>query len=684
MDTLFAANNEACLTAGLAWLRAALAARTPVVSSVATRQKAIWPFGSTPAEWPLALLEGPDLRALRDAYDASLTSQPPPALAELSRRLGLSAFERDMILLTVAPEVDTRMPALFAAAQADTGSKTPTFALGMSILEAPAWDALSPTRPLRSQQLLEVHQVGVTPLLSATLRIDERIAAYVKGLNYLDERIAAHAVAGDAPECLPPSQQDVADALAHWFGADARGVVQLTGSDSASKRDVLANACAQAGRILLAMPAAELPIRQEDIDRFARLWSRESALLPLVLLVEYADVEDGEAGGKAVTERSTRFLQRLVGYVFIDTRHATPDDSHAAALEIHVPSVDEREQCWREGFGRVGVAADDASLRQLAREFKLSASAIGDICRGLFTTGANADAVQQAWHSCVTGTAAGLQSLAQLIEPRARLEDVRLPIHDKAQLERLVAHARQRAAVSSDYGFQAHDHRGLGLAALLHGESGTGKTMAAEAVANALSLSLFRVDLSAVVSKYIGETSKNLRRVFDAAEAGGAVLLFDEADAVFGKRSEVKDSHDRYANIDINYLLTRMENFSGVTLLATNMKHALDPAFLRRLRFIIGFAFPGVAERRAIWSGVFPRSAMLGKLDLDRLSRFALTGGSIFNAALASAHAAACDTAPIGMGHVLEAIRWELQKMGRPLAEHEFLLVDGQSRRATA
>jgi SpoVK/Ycf46/Vps4 family AAA+-type ATPase len=197
--------------------------------------------------------------------------------------------------------------------------------------------------------------------------------------------------------------------------------------------------------------------------------------------------------------------------------------------------------------------------------------------------------------------------------------------------------------------------------------------MAAEAVAQALSLALFRVDLSVLMSKYIGETAKNLRRTLDAAEAGGAVLLFDEADAVFSKRSEVKDSHDRYANIDIDYLLSRMETFRGVALLATNMKHALDIAFLRRLRFVIGFPFPGAAERKAIWRGVFPRPDRVGELDLDHLARFVLTGGGIFNAALAAAHSAVSEHAQIEMRHVLDAIRWELRKIERPAAESAFL-----------
>jgi SpoVK/Ycf46/Vps4 family AAA+-type ATPase len=192
-------------------------------------------------------------------------------------------------------------------------------------------------------------------------------------------------------------------------------------------------------------------------------------------------------------------------------------------------------------------------------------------------------------------------------------------------------------------------------------------------VATALSLALFRVDLSVLMSKYIGETAKNLRRTLDAAEAGGAVLLFDEADAVFSKRSEVKDSHDRYANIDVDYLLSRMESFRGVALLATNMKHALDPAFMRRLRYVVGFPFPGTAERKAIWRSVFPAQTRLGDIDYERLARFPITGGSIFNAALAAAHGAAADNhGHVEMAHVLDAVRWELRKLEKPMAESEF------------
>jgi len=223
-------------------------------------------------------------------------------------------------------------------------------------------------------------------------------------------------------------------------------------------------------------------------------------------------------------------------------------------------------------------------------------------------------------------------------------------------------------------------NRGLGIGVLFTGVSGTGKTMAAEVIANDLGLCLYRIDLSAVVSKYIGETEKNLRRVFDAAEDGGVILFFDEADALFGKRSEVKDSHDRYANIEINYLLQRMEAYRGLAILATNMKSALDQAFMRRLRFVVNFPFPGPAERQAIWEGVYPKPDEKGVLpgtpveapDYNHLARLNVTGGSIHNIALNAAFRAAAAGKSVTVPLILEAARTEFRKLEKPINESEF------------
>ena len=230
---------------------------------------------------------------------------------------------------------------------------------------------------------------------------------------------------------------------------------------------------------------------------------------------------------------------------------------------------------------------------------------------------------------------------------------------------------RQRAKVYETWGFAAKSARGLGISALFTGISGTGKTMAAEVLANELRLDLYHIDLSQVVSKYIGETEKNLRRVFDAAEEGGAILLFDEADALFGKRSELKDSHDRYANIEVSYLLQRMESYRGLAILTTNMKKALDTAFLRRIRFMVQFPFPDAAARAEIWRHIFPADTPTEGLEAEKLARLNVAGGNIRNIALNAAFLGADAGEPVRMAHVLRAARTEYRKLEKSLTDAE-------------
>jgi SpoVK/Ycf46/Vps4 family AAA+-type ATPase len=265
-----------------------------------------------------------------------------------------------------------------------------------------------------------------------------------------------------------------------------------------------------------------------------------------------------------------------------------------------------------------------------------------------------------------------LDSLAQRLDPKATWDDIVLPAEETNLLYQIAEQIRRRSRVYQEWGFHKRMNRGMGISALFAGESGTGKTMAAEVIANDLQLNLYRIDLSAVVNKYIGETEKNLRRLFDAAEDGGAILFFDEADALFGKRSEVRDSHDRYANIEVNYLLQRMEAYRGLAILATNLKGSLDHAFMRRLRFIVNFPFPGVAERQVMWQKVFPQEMPREGLEFNRLARLNLTGGSIHNIALNAAFLAAGAGEVVTMELVLAAARSEFRKLDRPVNEADF------------
>jgi SpoVK/Ycf46/Vps4 family AAA+-type ATPase len=334
------------------------------------------------------------------------------------------------------------------------------------------------------------------------------------------------------------------------------------------------------------------------------------------------------------------------------------------------PTTAEQQTAWLQTLGE---GAHDAA-GQLAAQFSLNITTIAHVAQEVLSETNETDdqLASKLWAACCAITRPRLDALAQRLDPKATWNDLVLPTEQTNLLHQIAYQVGQRHTVYEAWGFAEKMNRGLGISALFAGDSGTGKTMAAEVIANDLRLNLYRIDLSAVVSKYIGETEKNLRRLFDAAEDGGAILFFDEADALFGKRSEVKDSHDRYANIEINYLLQRMEAYRGLAILATNMKGALDPAFMRRLRFIVNFPFPAASERKLIWQKVFPPQAPKDELDYDRLARFNITGGNIHSIALNAAFMAAQLNSNVTMPILLGAARTEFRKLDKPINEAEF------------
>jgi SpoVK/Ycf46/Vps4 family AAA+-type ATPase len=316
----------------------------------------------------------------------------------------------------------------------------------------------------------------------------------------------------------------------------------------------------------------------------------------------------------------------------------------------------------------------DGAVDQLVEQFTVGIPAMRAACAAALGPAEADDAETLGaalWEACRTQARPRLEELAQRIETSAGWDDLVLPETHRALLRDVAAQVRARPTVYGRWGFGGHGARGLGITALFAGESGTGKTLAAEVVARELRLDLFRIDLSGVVSKYIGETEKNLRRVFDAAEEAGAVLLFDEADALFGKRSEVKDSHDRHANIEVAYLLQRMEAYPGLAVLTTNLRDALDTAFLRRIRFIIQFPFPDAAQRELIWRRVFPPGVPTKGLLWGELARLNVAGGNIRNIALNAAFFAAEEGKAVRMTHLLRAARAEYDKLQRPLTATE-------------
>jgi ATPase family associated with various cellular activities (AAA) len=625
----------------------------------------------------LALPRGGDLAsevadASRDMRSAAV-SEPPPALVTLGRQLGLSPFEHEVLLLCAGLELDPYIGELCGRAQGDRQLTHPTFALALSMFPDPTWDALSPHRGLRYWRLIEIGQASGQPLTTSPLRVDERILNYVKGLNEIDDRLdALLSPLEAAPSELPPTQAALVEEIAQEWrlpaGAASPPVIQLLGPDGPSKQAVAAAAAAQVGRSVYRVHADLLPSDPVEIETLARLWHREGLLLDVAL---YIDAQESDRSGEASPGLPlNRFLARSNGVFFVATRDPLRSlDRSSFAVDVARPTQAEQRAAWQRGLGpeATEVAA------QLAAQFDLNAGAIEQVVVTAAPGGGDAgDIHQRAWRACVSATRLRLDALAQRIDPKATWDDFVLPEQELRLLRQIPDQYRNRSRVYEDWGFALKMSRGFGISALFAGPSGTGKTMAAEVIANDLMLGLYRIDLSAVVSKYIGETEKNLRRVFDAAEEGPAVLFFDEADALFGKRSEVRDSHDRYANIEINYLLQRMEGYRGLAILATNMKSALDSAFMRRLRFIINFPFPELAQRRAIWGRAFPTEIPTEHLDFERLARLPATGGMVHNIAINAAFAAASRNEGLTMPLVLDAARAEFRKLELPIPESDF------------
>ena len=603
------------------------------------------------------------------------------ALATLCRTLSLTAFEQGVLLLCAGMELEATWGPLCAAAQADPQQNFPTFGLALALFPDAHWSALTPDAPLRRWQLLRLDTD--CPLTTSPLRIDERILHYLLGLTYLDELLASLVQRVKSTAQLVPSHAVIAQQIiATWQGVSQPPdypVIQLCGRDRAGKQAIAAVACQHLKVTLYSLPAFLLPRQSQDLQIFLRRWRREALLTRSALLIDDDGVApEGGGYGSAIAH----MLETLPGMLLVSNRDRRPPAYRPTiTFDIGQPTSQEQRLLWQTALGTTAQTLN-GYIDTLVSQFDLSAPTvitIGTSVLKQLEAEVDNDAAdvkdnhllqQQLWQACRSQARPRMEDLAQPITSRAGWNDLVLPQEQKVVLREIAAHVRQRATVYERWGFGGGG-RGLGISALFAGASGTGKTMAAEVLAQELQLDLYRIDLSAVVSKYIGETEKNLRRVFDAAEMGGAILLFDEADALFGKRSEVKDSHDRHANIEVSYLLQRMEAYRGLAILTTNLKDALDQAFLRRIRFTVRFPFPDATQREEIWQRVFPATVPTTDLRPAKLARLNVAGGNIRNIALNAAFLAADAGESVQMKHILEASRSEYIKLEKPLSDTE-------------
>jgi hypothetical protein len=603
----------------------------------------------------------------------------PAALDTLCALFGLSSFERYIIILCAAMELDSSFAALCASIQNNPVRPYPTFSLALAALPGAHWSALTPDAPLRYWRLIEIDSGEL--LTVSPLRIDERILHYLAGIPHPDARLAGIVEPLFAEGELVPSHQNIVNRLVTvWSqstGKSTLPVIQLRGNEKDAKRTIAAEVGNQLGLNFKEMNAYAFPGAPGELDALIRLWGRESALNASGLFLDCSEITPSDT---ACLNIVNRFIEHVAGIVIVSSSGRSFTLRRPMfVFEVNKPTPNEQRTTWKNFLGSEAHKLD-GRLEAIVSQFNLDTQTIRGVSSevlgnlevdSLESRESSKDFGDMVWDACRVHTCLQLDDLAQRIKPTPAWDDLVLPVPQKQVLREIAIHMRQRSKVYEEWGFAAKSERGLGISALFTGESGTGKTMASEVLANELHLDLYRIDLSQVVSKYIGETEKNLKQVFDAAEHSGAILLFDEADSLFGKRSEVRDSHDRYANIEVSYLLQRMEAYRGLAILTTNMKNALDKAFLRRIRFVVNFPFPDAQNRAEIWRRVFPADTPTENLEVNKLARLNITGGNIRNIALNAAFLAAEKGEPVRMNHLSRAVRGEYSKLEKPLSSSE-------------
>jgi SpoVK/Ycf46/Vps4 family AAA+-type ATPase len=610
----------------------------------------------------------------------------PPVLEQLCQRFELSEFEFYILVFCTAIELDPRFSELCAKAYVDENQYYPTFGLALRALPNAHWSALAPDGTLRHWKLIDLGS-GST-FLNTPLHIDERILHYIRGIQTTDPLLAGLTELPQQTQALIPSHQNLADRIkALWqlsSSQEISPIIQLCGSEIEDKIDIAQVVCQSFERQVNLLSCDRIPLNPKDLTSFIRRLDRECLLEYRALLLNCDDMELSDSEQRAALNQ---FIEEFTGFIIVTTR-APLQGLKRQMIRFDIPKPDPQEQfiTWQTSVAELkaqlngqGTLIPDSEqlsqdLQELTSQFYLSTATIRSACTasmGQLTTQSTPSFKQALWESCRVQARPSLDELAERIESKLSWDDLVLPPLQKGILEEISAHVRQKATVYENWGFAAKNRRGLGITALFSGPSGTGKTLAAGVLANELNLDLYKIELSSVVSKYIGETEKNLQKIFDAAESGGTILLFDEADSIFGKRSEVSDSKDRNANLEVSYLLQRMESYSGLAILTTNLQSNLDAAFMRRLRFVTQFSFPDATHRAKIWQRIFPLKTPTQELDFEKLAQLNTAGGNIRIIALNAAFMAADAGEAVQMKHILKATQTEYEKLGKSLTSVE-------------
>ncbi len=633
------------------------------------------------------------------------------ALPQLAYFFGLSPFELQTVVICLAPELDRKYDKLYAYLQDDITRKKPSIDLVLDLLcrtESERWHArtlFSVPSPLFRLGILQKCDDSQSPSgssgLSQFLKLDPHILSYLLGNNAIDNRLTNYikylppqSSLGDVHVDPSIKKQLLQFSRQHFSKENPlhkKLIFHFQGPYGVGKKDLAQGICGELSCPLLVLDMELLPLDDSCRDEIIELTFREGLLHQAAVFLANADIalkEEGRGGTllKKLAQVSAEcgWLTFLAGEKPLSHRGIF-EGAIFQEIELPVPEVPVRKSAWENALKQLGSMPDAAWANQLASQFRMTP---GQIREAAELTGIHHDCVnpQQSltlsdlFRACRIQSNQKLSELALKIEPRYDWEDLVLPENNLSQLKEICSQVKHRYRVFGDWGFGQKLSHGKGLSVLFSGPSGTGKTMGAEVISHELRLDLYKIDLSGVVSKYIGETEKNLARVFQEAETSNAVLFFDEADALFGKRTEVSDAHDRYANIETSYLLQKMEEYEGVVILATNLRDNMDEAFTRRIRFIVEFPFPDEASRSRIWRKHFPKeSPVSDQVDYDFLAKkFQIAGGNIKNIVLNAAFLAAENGGIIGMEQLLHGTKREFEKMGKLWTEKNLYKSSGQ------
>lgn len=629
----------------------------------------------------------------------SIQSGKELRLQLLSDLFHLKPAEIDILLISLASELDLRYEKLYSYLQNDVTKKWPQVDLVIHLLfpsieeRIQGREYFSSDAPLIRNRI--IHLVNNDPenmssLVSNFIKVDERIVNFLTGSDEIEPGIRDFCTViepkspGDVLISGERGKDRITELITWHSRLNDPLILYLYGAYGVGKKTTSDVFCRELGIPLLRVDSRVLT-GEKSIDTLTRI-IREAILQHSYLYFEGFDILFKDEGSKFPLNILINTMDSFNGWIFLSGEEPWEPKNvlkkhRFISYAFSLPDFPLRKQLWGSFLDRWHHVpmSEDVNAEILANKFKFSGGQIKDAILTASTIAIMNNPVEctlslsDLYQGCKAQSNKNLKTLARKIEPFHSWDDLVLPVDSIEQLKEVSGNIKYKGTVYHDWGFDRKLPLGKGLNILFSGPSGTGKTMAAGIIAREVGLDLYKIDLSSIVSKYIGETEKNLKKIFMEAETSNAILFFDEADALFGKRSEVKDSHDRYANIETNFLLQKMEEHDGIVILATNFKKNMDEAFLRRLHYTIEFPFPDDKHREEIWNQIFPEETPVEYgIDFRFLARFKITGGNIRNIALNAAFLAAGDSHVITMEHIIRAVKREFQKMGKLCTQGEF------------